>query len=119
MDSKKSLGQRGEELASRYLLQKGYRLLARNYSTPYGELDIVVKTEKIVVFVEVKTRSSARYGKGEEAISPWKERHLLIAAQIFCKRFHLEQVPCRFDVISIFYAGSAYRLHHIENAFGG
>ncbi len=119
MKDKKRLGSRGEELATKYIEQKGYRLLARNYSTPYGELDIVAKEGKTLVFIEVKTRSSGRYGTGVEAISHWKERHLVTAAQIFCKRYHLEQVDCRFDVISIFYAGSAYRLHHIENAFGG
>ena len=115
----KELGRRGEALAARYLEQKGFRILALNYNTPYGELDIIAKDGRTIVFVEVKTRSSARYGTGSEAISRWKERHLITAATLYCKRFHLEEVPCRFDVISIFHAGRAYRIEHVENAFGG
>ena len=114
-----AFGLSGEECAADWLAKEGYVILERRFRCPMGEIDIIARQGRIIVFVEVKTRSSARYGTGSEAISRWKERHLISAATLYCKRFHLEEVPCRFDVISIFHAGRAYRIEHVENAFGG
>lgn len=97
-----TLGKRGEDLAVHYLQRHGFTILAVNYRTPYGELDIVCQKDALMLFVEVKTRRSATYGLPEEAITPRKKQHLLQAAQ-----YYLQTNPpspetlIRIDVIAI------------------
>ena len=74
------IGKQGEEVACRELLRRGHTILARRYRTRFGEIDIVSEVEGTVVFVEVKARSSNRYGEAADQIPPWKQRRIAAMA---------------------------------------
>jgi putative endonuclease len=112
----KQLGQEGEERAARYLSRRGYRILERNYRTPGGEIDLIALHEGVVVFVEVKTRTSNAYGAPELAVTPHKRRRMVKAALGYIKRRKFHQVPCRFDVVAIS-AATEQEVELIQNAF--
>ena len=82
--AKLNLGKKGEQLAARYLQQKGYKILDFNYRTKFGEIDVVAKDGETIVFVEVKTRTSTRFGEPEEAVGKRKLAHIKRAAESFC-----------------------------------
>ncbi len=99
----KSSGERGhwgEAEAAKYLREKGYVLLASNYKTRFGELDIVAEKNGIVVVVEVKTRSAYDFARGLEAVSPSKIRKMKSATLSFIASRNDDR-PVRFDVIEI------------------
>jgi putative endonuclease len=98
---KKKLGQAGEDRAARFLEKQGYRIIERNYSAPYGEIDLIAMHEGDLVFVEVKTRKSDAYGAPELAVNPRKQQRMVKAALGYIKYKNLHQVPCRFDVVAI------------------
>lgn len=119
MTYQKDVGNSGEQFAVDYLLQKGYRLLARNFNVRYGEIDIVAAYGNEVVFVEVKTRTSKAFGLPEDNVTPAKMKKLVNAALIW-----LEEHPCssdnwRIDVIAIILSPERklVDLEHFINAF--
>jgi putative endonuclease len=95
------LGKLGEDAACDELRRRGYAILARRFRTRVGELDIVARQGPTLVFVEVKARSSSRFGWGADAVTPRKQRRLARMAQEFILRSRLTRVPCRFDVVSV------------------
>lgn len=95
------LGASGERLAAGLLEERGYRVVARNWRCPYGELDVIAEDGPELVFVEVKTRRGTGMGSPEEAITPAKRRHLIAAAQTYLAERGEEQRPYRFDVVAI------------------
>lgn len=111
------LGQEGERLAERYLRKKGYKLVERNYRCAVGELDLIVLDRRVVVFVEVKTRTGHGFGSPLEAVEFRKQRKMIQAAQFFLSTKGLQQREARFDVIGISWPGREPVLEHIENAF--
>jgi putative endonuclease len=111
------LGQEGERLAERYLRKKGYKLVERNYRCAVGELDLIVLDRRIVVFVEVKTRTGHGFGSPLEAVEFRKQRKMIQAAQFFLSAKGLQQREARFDVIGISWLGREPVVEHIENAF--
>ncbi len=113
----KELGRRGEEIAVRYLQKKGYGLLDRNYYTRFGELDIICEKNKELIFVEVKTRKSVKYGSPEESITAKKKEHLRKAALIYIDTHHRPFQGMRFDVIAILLEKEDKKINHIKNAF--
>ena len=95
------LGRQGEDLAASLLEAQGLRILERNWRGRMGEIDIVCEEAGRLVFVEVKTRTSARYGQPEEAIQPRKlERMRRTAYEYLLKRFG-EERPCQLDVVAV------------------
>jgi len=113
----KQLGVNGEELAALYLINKGYRILDRNWNLYKGcELDIVAMKDNVIHFVEVKTRSSLKYGEPQEAISRKKMNHICTAIREYrWKEFHTDK-PYMIDYISIVYRNeNDYDLQHVEN----
>ena len=98
MPTKKALGQLGEELAATYLKRRGYKILERNCTLKSGEIDLICRNRKTIVFVEVKTRTSNRYGWPEEAITKTKARHLLAAALEYSRNDYSDW---RIDLITI------------------
>jgi putative endonuclease len=114
---RKRLGQEGEDLAASFLRKKGYKLVERNYRCKTGEVDLIVLDRKVVVFVEVKTRSDHSFGSPFEAVEARKQRKMIQAAQYFLHERNLEQRNARFDVIGISWHGDCPVLEHIENAF--
>ena len=95
------IGRYGEEIATRFLISKGFKILARNFQTRYGELDLVVEKFRVVHFVEVKTRTGLGSGEPEEAINYFKRQRLQGAAQSFLVLRNLTEVNCQFDSVAI------------------
>jgi putative endonuclease len=116
---KKTLGQRGEVAAARYLRRHGYKILARSDHFGPGELDLVALDRKTIVFVEVKTRQSQQAGHPSDAVDEIKQRRLTRLAVSFLKRHQLLECPARFDVIAITWPADKWfpTIEHIKNAF--
>jgi putative endonuclease len=116
---KKTLGQRGEAAAARYLRRRGYRVLARSHRFGPGELDLVMLDRETIVFVEVKTRRSHGAGHPAEAVDDDKQRRLTRLAVTFLKRHRLLERPARFDVVAVIWPEGKWfpTIEHIPNAF--
>ena len=116
---KRTLGQRGEDRAARYLRRLGYKILARGRRLAPGELDLVALDGRTIVFVEVKTRTSADVGHPADAVDAVKQRRLTRLAVTFMKRHGLLEYPARFDVIAITWPDRRGRptIEHFKNAF--
>ncbi len=112
----KPLGSIGEDIAANYLKKKGYKILHRNYKTPLGEADIIVKDKDTIVFVEVKARSSGAFGQPFEAVDYRKQEKLKKIALYYLKHNRIES-PVRFDVVSIISRDKNAEVNHIAEAF--
>lgn len=119
-DQRQQLGRWGEDLAAQHLEATGARVLARNWRTRHGELDLVAREpDGTIVFVEVKTRTGTGYGQPAEAVGQVKARRLRALA---CQWLATERPPgagdLRFDVVSVLRPrGAAVRLVHLKGAF--
>ena len=111
------LGKEGERVAERYLQNKGYKVVARNYRCAGGEIDLIVLDRRVVVFVEVKTRTGRGFGTPLEAVELRKQRRMIHAAQLFLAQKGLQQRDARFDAVGVSWAGREPVVEHIENAF--
>lgn len=114
------LGRYGEDLASKHLKSKGYKIIDRNFRCRVGEVDIVVQDDQTLIFVEVKTRFSDKYGPPEEAITPWKLKSIIRTAQ-FYKMLHPDlPESLRIDAVLVELSptGVVKRLEHLENISG-
>lgn len=111
------LGQKGERIAVDFLKDKGYRIIAVNYRTRLGQIDIIAKDKGTVCFVEVKTRSSQLFGRPAETVDFFKQRKISKTALAFLKQNGLLNSPARFDVISISLQGIQPRIELFRNAF--
>jgi putative endonuclease len=117
-DTRQETGKLGEDLATVELWHQGYVILARRYRTRYGEIDIVAQDGPTIVFVEVKTRRSDRYGTAAESVTPWKQRRIAAMALDYLTWAGRLDDPCRFDVVAIDGAGSdKLTIEHIKGAF--
>ena len=110
---KKLLGRAGENRAAKYLKNAGYEVLAKNFKTHVGEIDLIVRKDGVTVFVEVKTRSSDDFGAPSEAVGAKKRKKYALVAQEYLLKEKCGDVPCRFDIVEI----EGERINHIENAF--
>jgi putative endonuclease len=117
-DRRRQFGDSGEARAVSYLEKNGYRILARNYRTPIGEIDIIAMEGKTLVFAEVKTRRTHRFGHPKEAVTRRKQRKISMAALYYLKGTGNLHRKARFDVISIL-PGSpeGWQIEIIRNAF--
>jgi putative endonuclease len=113
----KSPGAWGEDLALRYLIQHGYTLLDRNYRTRRGEIDLIVRKDDILVFVEVKLRRQTAFGDPLEAVTYRKQNTIRSVAEHYLYTRNQPFDTLRFDVIGILVDRPEVRLHHIEDAF--
>ena len=95
------LGARGEDRAARLYADAGYEILARNWRVPDGELDLVAGAPGLLVFVEVKTRSSDAFGHPAEAVTPAKQERIHRLAAQFCTTTGERRARHRFDVVAI------------------
>jgi putative endonuclease len=113
---RKSLGSKGEDIAVSYLKKKGYKILHRNYKTPIGEADIIVRDKGRIIFVEVKARSSDAFGQPFEAVNYRKQEKLRKIAIYYLKHNKIE-LPVRFDVVSIISRNGNAEVNHMVEAF--
>ena len=113
-------GRRGEDEAVRFLQENGYRILARNVRAKFGEIDVVARDGATLCFVEIKARSSLRFGLPEEALTADKRRRLVRLAHWYLQRSRSAQVSSfRFDVLALLTDGGrqAARIRLIKGAF--
>jgi len=113
MEEKHILGKKGEGIAENYLLNKNYSILEKNWRYQKAEIDLIVKNEEFIVFVEVKTRSSIDYGS---FVSNKQQQMILNAAHEYIIKNDIDQ-ETRFDIISILITGDKKIVEHIETAF--
>jgi putative endonuclease len=108
-------GRLGEDIACRYLLRKGYIILARNYRFEKTEIDIIARDGNVLVFVEVKTRTSDQMAYPEQAVGRAKQKNIRHAAEnfVFEEQYDL---TARFDVVAVV-KGDKFEIEHFEDAF--
>ncbi|MDU1892453.1 MAG: YraN family protein [Dysgonomonas sp.] len=110
------LGKRGEEVAAGYLRQKGYTILKCNWVYAKYEVDIIATNEEYIIFAEVKTRASARWGNPEEAVSKNRIKRMVEAADFYLNEYDID-MPVRFDVLSLVWTGGDFEITHFDDAF--
>jgi putative endonuclease len=114
---KDPLGERGENAAAKFLRNKGYKIICRNFKCAMGEIDIIARDGKTLVFVEVKTRADDE-PTPEDQVNPNKQHQLTKAARFYLSRYGTPQPPARFDVVAIVWPkGHAPMIRHTEDAF--
>lgn len=111
-----NFGNSGEEAAADFLRKKGYHILSRNWKSGKLELDIVAEYNNMLVFVEVKSRSTKNFEHPLDAIDDRKIRNLVNAASIYIQQYNIN-LDARFDVISVIPTVDGYEIEHIEDAF--
>ena len=116
MRNKREIGDIGEEIAAKYLLSHGYRIIERNYHSRYGEIDIVAGFGEYIVFVEVKYRKSNLYGEPSSAVDYKKQEKIKKTALKYIQDNEAGDKDIRFDIIEITGIGEV-SINHIENAF--
>lgn len=108
-----NVGKGGEEQAVRYLRERGYRILERNYRYHNKEVDIIAQKDDTIVFVEVKARTNRSFGDGMEAVNFHKKSNIIYVARYYLNEKELYDHTIRFDVASV----NKNSLVYIENAF--
>ncbi|MFT4176070.1 MAG: YraN family protein [Luteolibacter sp.] len=113
------LGEYGEKIAADYLRSQGIKLLAKNYRSPHrGEVDLIAQNGKLLLFVEVKTRTHGAKIRGLDAVTRDKQTLIERGANSWLKRLGTREVPWRFDVIEVIVSeGEKPRINHIRDAF--
>ena len=104
----------GEEIATNFLKQNGYKILARNYRSNRCEIDIIAEDKSTIIFIEVKTRKNNKFSYPQEAVDSFKQQHIKKTALDYLVRNKLTDNPCRFDVIAI---SEENKIEFIKNAF--
>ena len=117
MSGGKARGDWGEALTANYLREHGYEIVASQYRTRFGELDLVAQRNGILCFVEVKLRKNTEHGLPREFVTLSKQRKLRAAAQYYLMVHNAADMPCRFDVAEVYPEGDGARIEYIENAF--
>jgi putative endonuclease len=112
-----ALGKTGEDLACAELERRGYAILARRYRVRGGEIDIIARDGRTLVFVEVKAREGREYGGAAEAVTALKQRRIAILASQYLARHRLHDSACRFDVVAIQFDGPRPAIEVYQNAF--
>ena len=117
--SRLNIAKTGESLAAKHLKARGYRILEQNYRARRGEIDLVARDGEFIVFVEVKTRRSLKFGVPQAAVTWQKQRQISKVALAYLQSQNLLDTPCRFDVIAIHLSPQlkVLNLEQIESAF--
>jgi putative endonuclease len=118
MATSHDFGRRGEATAARYLAQRGWTILHRNWRLGHKEIDLVARRGRVVAFVEVKSRSGPDFGHPLESITPFKRREIEQVARAWVARFGTPRSVYRFDAIAIVRHGAApLCIEHVEDAW--
>jgi putative endonuclease len=116
-NSRRVLGLAGEAAAAAQLAREGLTIVARGFRARCGEIDLIARDGGVVVFVEVKTRTSSAFGSPAEAVTAEKRRRIARAASLFLARSGWSDRACRFDVVEVFPVGEGWRVTRISDAF--
>ena len=117
---RQNLGREGEELAGRFLLSRDYKIVAKNFRTSFGEIDLIAYQKNVLVFIEVKMRNSINFGAPEESITLNKKKKISKVASFYLKTKGLNEnkIDCRFDVVCITgQRGNSPTIKLIKDAF--
>ena len=114
---RKKFGEKGEALAAGQLKKEGYQIIETNYRTKLGEIDIIAKDKDTIVFVEVKARSSVRFGSPKWAVTPQKQKKISVVALYYLKSTNQSNAKARFDVVTVALNQDKPRIEIIKNAF--
>lgn len=117
MNARATLGRAGEDLATRYYRRLGFKIIERNHRRRGGEIDLVARRGRLLVFCEVKTRTSDRCGLPAEAVHPLKQQRLRRLAAGWMSEYRPGRVEIRFDVVSALVRDGRIELTHIPDAF--
>jgi len=112
----KKIGDQGEKLALNFLIKKKFSLVQRNYHSRYGEIDLIMKNEELLIFVEVRLRSSQNFGGALASVDYRKQAKLIKCAQYYLLK-HPTKLNLRFDVIAISPLESQHEIQWVPNAF--
>jgi len=116
MGYNQTLGKWGEELATNYLISQGYEIITTNYRTKCGEIDIIATKDDRIIFCEVKTRTSLKYGTPASSVTPEKRNHIIRVSQCFLNSEKWEYFCPRFDVIEIYHFNEV-TINHMISAY--
>jgi putative endonuclease len=109
-------GKEGEDKAAAYLKEKGYEILVRNYRHRHSEIDIIAKKDKMLLFIEVKTRTNVSFGMPEEFVDYAKAKLIMRAAEHYI--FDTDwQFDIRFDIVAVVINQNETKIRHVEDAF--
>lgn len=114
MDARRVFGNNGEDIAAQFLIEKGYRLVHKQWRCFYGEIDLICEQNGELVFVEVKSRHDDSYGYPEDAVTKTKRKHLAACADEYLTQFQKGDIPWRVDVIAIEFDQSPPNILHLE-----
>lgn len=115
--SSKETGNAGEQVAAKYLQNRKYKIVARNYRWAHGEIDIIAEKNAALIFVEVKTATQKGFGAPETWVDERKQQQIGKTAQQYLFENEIDDRDCRFDVIAVTAAQGEWRVKHIKNAF--
>lgn len=117
----KIIGNSGEDAACEYIKKQGYKIVSRNTVNKLGEIDIIAQNRGCLVFIEVKTRTSDKFGTPAEAVTYYKKQKIIKTAEVYLMQ-NPTDLDIRFDVIEVygFYADAVFyaeKINHIPGAF--
>lgn len=116
MAAHNELGKEGEDLAVKFLLKKGYKIVARNFKFQKAEVDIIARKLNVLAIIEVKTRSTPDFGAPQEFLKAKQIQRMVKAVDHFVTDHNLD-VHVRFDIMGIIKNKSGTKIEHLENAF--
>ena len=111
--NKYNIGMKGQRIAEEYLIKQDIKIISHNYRTKYGEIDLIALDGEYIVFIEVKYRSSLKYGSPAESVGFYKQQKIIKTAQYYLCEYEQYNKYIRFDIIEIL----GKSINHIKNAF--
>jgi putative endonuclease len=117
MYARRVLWRSGEDLAASFYARRGFRILARNYRAPGGEIDVIARRGSLLVFCEVKARATERFGLPAEAVDRRKQARIKRLAGAWLSQNRPGRVTVRFDIVSVIVSGDRLELTHLPGAF--
>ncbi len=116
--TKQHTGNKGENYACDFLVEKNFKIIERNYRYGHGEVDIIANDGDVLVFAEVKTRKNLEFGQPISAITKGKQRQIRKIAEAYLIEHNITNIDCRFDAVGVLLQGNEKAIiDHIENAF--
>lgn len=117
LNKQQQFGKTAESIAAGQLRKQGYRILARNYRTTLGEIDIIAREMDVIVFIEVKARNSNRFGNAKHAVTLKKQKKIARVAVSYLKEINQPNARARFDVVAVDARKKDGNMEIIKNAF--
>ena len=115
-ENNKITGNYGEDIATEFLEEIGYKIIERNFKCKLGEIDIIAKDKEEIVFIEVKTRSTLLYGNPVESVDRIKKKHIYRAGEYYLLIHRMLDVYVRIDIIEVYLNKKKHKINHIKKA---